>query len=565
MYESIGLHARSLGSYLPDLCTFLRSHGGSSGWEARIYAALVGKDNFHPKKALSELKMQDFTLLQGSKDYPAGSPQMKKLLHFVMLVLFEMGILDRRPVAIYYRKNHELTLDEILDRMVAAKFVFPVVSEIGGRTPEWASFVALLPNVIKRILYVNRNRAMYADHLRTWTQKIGHDIANGEAPSDHARSLFLALAPQGKRAFRSVEWDDSTYAPKATVRTSLPLANCADPLVKETFDLLVATTNAGPASRYLKLISKRSGNTSIYWYGPMARTLTIAVGYHESVGPFSSYDMEPVAQLPWSAQSQLDAIVEREAEVFARTDRDPFIIVPPVMSDSIGDQPAQTSIDEPGFTLSFIPEPVAGKVPDCSQFDVDYTFELTERVCSTSVGTFLGPQMLILDRVMKGGDLGGGELSPHDLSDFALIDIELSEGLDIRASSNAKSETNGVGPAVIPGGLQKEDIFYTLPGKSEVFVTELDFSSHYYRNGSLLFLPGLREFVLPPRSWAYAEDGVILGFVKSRIGLREDEIRESAESIRVSHNVAKMAVFLPTENLPPVSPAVVAHSHLSHF
>lgn len=555
-YAKLGTRQRPLGSYLPQLCKGLMSHGGSAGWPARISAALTGPGNLPLQKPLSSFDMRELFLTQGSKDYPQGSPQMNNLQHLVLMVLHEMGVIKLRPYAIEYRTSTELTLDEVLDQIVSLEIRFPTLSELGSteKGPVWAQFVSILITVIKRIAFVDNDRGVLVDRLRIKAADVGWKISRGREVSQAEKTLFLMLAPGAKRA-RTVL--NGFEAPPELV-----VAESADPLVARAFDAYQSAVEVGPASRFATLIYTGVGNARTYFWGPAPKDLPYSVGHYETKGSFVRYDLEPIANINWSKESQLAAIAEREGSVLGRRDRDFLTIPPPVVAAGATAAMSFSSLDEPEFLLSYVPEAGRSTALPLAAFDVDYTSQLAGRTLSTSVGTFPGPEMLLYDKIFSGQSYGGGEISDLDITDFVLIDPDLSVGFKPKGQDELAASQ---GPAVIRGGLVSEHIYFTKPGEPDIYGSEVDMSSYYFRKGTFLVLPGLREYVIAPINWALADDEAAFLHIVNRLSLTEEQRRHAKETIMVSHNMAKMAVLLPAPSLPRISPLMVAANRLAHF
>lgn len=557
-YEAVGEHARPLAAYLPDMCEYLQSVGGSAGWESRIIKALTGKDNIHNATRLSEFRERLLINSAGSDDFPQGSDQMTQLQNVVFHVLYALGVVKHYPRALEYRTDPELTFDEVIDRILSSKIPFPKMEDL-GQDPKWGSFAALIPDVLKKVAIVNRDRIHIADRLRVKACQIAYRVSKGLEITDAERSLWLMLAPCNKRSFTEKEWKN--HARRGLIASKQVIADSADPLMLRTFDDYSAAVQHGPYSKFAKLIYAKDGERITYSWGPAPRSLTVAVGSFELLGQFVSYDMEPIATIPWTEETQLAAIRERESNALVRNDRDPFILPPPVIASTPLDFPPFTSVDEREFRFSYMIDAGRHEEFHISEFDVDYMSPVTGRVHTTSTGTFYGASMLLYDKCRTGMAFGEGTTSPYDLSDFPLIDRQrcTKSGLHVLQQLAAAPLS---GPAIVPGGLVIETIYWVKSNSPFVLKTDVELGALYYQHGSLLSLPPLREFVLAPREWAFGEDTVAELAIMRQLSLTEQQRRTSAEAIRVSHNMAKLAAFLSKESLPRISPIAIARVRL---
>lgn len=562
-YALIGLSQIPFGTYLPKLCKELQLQGGTAGWEARIISALTGRDNLQATRKLRDVTAKALFFTPGSKEIPQGSDLMTKLQHFVLLCLHELNIVDKRPIAVEYRTKNELTMDEVLDRMTSARIYLPRIEDLGKNAdPLWGTFVSLLPDAIRSIAFSDVERLVWRDHLRAKACEIGYKILRGLEITQAERSLFLMIAPGGERSFTKEE------LAAGVDYLDLRCMDNTDPSVKKTFELYEASVEHGPYSRFNKLIYTSRGQSKTYYYGPPARSLPISVGRFKYEGEFVSYQLEPVETLPWSEEETLKAIAEKEGLIgIGRIDRDPMIIPPPIIASTDPHRAPYTSLDEPDFKLSFSVNEMmrqgsftpGDRTVPIREFDVSYNSAFAGRMLSTTTGNFPGASCLLMDKVFKNESFGSGELNDYDISDFVQLDPKLSTVLKPITGGQAVPDE---GPAIVAGGLMREEIYYTLPGDKTVYIRTVNMTSHYFRRGFLMVLPPFREFMLASRDLLLAEDSVVEMFLAGKLNLNDEERAMTRDTINISHNAEKLRKFLPARNVPTVSPVIAAMARI---
>lgn len=364
------------------------------------------------------------------------------------------------------------------------------------------------------------------------------------------------LAPGDARSLTAQEWS-------ALATVIIPLAETSDPLVKETFELFKNTTQEGPASRFRSLFSRVDGTQLCFYYGPAPTTLTVSAGYLVPEGPFTSYELQPVLNFPWTPESQMSAVAERTSNVLSGPD-DPFVIPPPVMVATPGGCQALSSLDEPDFRIFYMPDP-DGNLPSVSEFDVEYAWKQMNRITSTAgiapEAFFPGPQALFYDLGFKEQSYGQGQGLNVDPLKFPLLAESLSLGL-VHVDGGDAAEYPERAVHINAGPWNETIIYPDIQQNRVVLIPSIDVSILFYREGGVTLAPAMRDQVLIPRSWLFEARISDVDHIVGHIGMNS-AIRKGAEqAITVSHNLALCARFFPSENLPTLNPGMLAASVL---
>lgn len=556
-YDNYGLVEAPLGSYIENICnTIVDSGGGGSAWMAAVVGALTDKGNVPVQKFVEDLHPQELFSCVGNTQFPAGSEAMKTLIHFVILNMHSCGFIRQRPSVMKYRPRPELTIDEVTERMITPSIPLLKAQDLKSQKPRWANFVHLLAPVIIRIRHVCRQRSTYVARLRTYAGGIAWRIAHEREVTQAEKSLLLLFASGDERALTQTEWDGNYVL-------NIPLAETSDPLVRETYELYARSTQEGPASRFRSFFSRVDGTQLCFYYGPTPTTLTVHAGFLVPEGPFTSYELQPVLQFPWTAESQMSAVAERTSNVLSGPD-DPFVIPPPVMVATPGGACALTSLDEPDFRLFYMPD-VEGNLPSLSEFDVEYAWKQMNRITSTAGLTqeafFPGAQALFYDLGFKSQNYGGGQGLNVDPLKFPLLNEELSTGL-VHADGGAAADYAATAVHINPGEWNETIIYPDIQMNRVVLVPDIDVSILFYREGGVTIAPAMRDQVLVPRSWLFEQRVADVDHIVGLLGLN-GAIRKGAEqSISASHCLALLARFFPGQNLPSLNPAMLAASVL---
>jgi hypothetical protein len=548
---------KPMGAYLPQLCQRLQTVGGGSGWQARIVSALVGSGNIAPQKMIDDLHPNEIFACVGNTTFQPGQNITRELHHIVLVCLYSMGFIKMRPQVVTHVTEPEMNMDDVLDAMITSDIKLPVRTDLKGDRPRWGTFCAALPDYIKEIAYVLRLRDHYRDMLREWACHVGYKLTLQRSILDAEKTLYLHVASGAPRAYTADELANG-YAACAAM-PPLRAALSSSKHAEDAFARYCASVGAGPYSKYMSFASELDGTNLSYYWGPAPASLVVSTGYGDAIGEFRAFELQPMMQIEWSAQSQMAAIAERQAQILSGP-VDPFVIQPPVQSATAAGSPPFTSVDELDFKISLRSDVANMQAPLLSNFDVEYECRLTQRRQSTAAGTFQGAAMLLYDKGFSKESFGGGTAGEGDVAKFPLLDLSLSDGINIVLLQDVADH---IGMALVNVSSWDERIYWPDPRHHLVMWRNVGDLKHlYFKKGPVMVVPARREHVLAPRSWLFtpredAED-MIIGL----LGLNQQERHLAQESVRVSHNMALLSTLLPEGNLPSFSIPLFVRAHI---
>lgn len=547
-YQEIGVFPKDFGGYLPAMCEDIIVAGGGAGgaWEAAVTTALVGGLNLPQNKFLSSTIVDEVTALSGNTRYPAGGVAYSQLLHVTLLLLHKLGVTPDYPVAYEYRADWRMTLDEVISRIITTEITFPTVEDVGGPNARWATFTAVLVRWIRQIAKKERLRALYSERLRRAAQGIGWRVARGEQISQAERTLFLMLAPGSSRAKLATE----------VMPPPLLVAETTDPAVWKAFEVYQATNEVGPASKYVNARSMRVDRGTQYTVMPAPGPLDVSLGIRINYGPFAVYETKPVFTIPWTEQSQLEAVYERTAPLVFWQNNELAYVRPPVQAGYAHPHYVCASLDDADeFELSYQDLPGQQTPVYLSSFHVEYKSKLIGRTLSTWLNTFPGSNVLYYEMSATDRSYGNSTAGPRGIPADVLIDPSACTGIHFGGHSFTQ-------PSVANNFVFFEEIIYPDPVAGVIYSSLVDMRPLLYTWGTLATYPAGLDHVLPPRSWMYEPQDAAESFIVGRLGVNTGLLRVIEESVRVSHNMSKYAGLLPLTSLPSVSPYNVAISRL---
>lgn len=571
MHKPIGYHERTVGSWLFPLVARLMSQGSASssvapGWESQISAALRFKDVLHLGTRLPDVEPDQLLHLPGTPVFPLGSPLFADLIHFVSYLMHRIGVWKNAPAVLEYRRTPELTFDDVLDLMLTREIVFPSYADLNGDKTNWGIFINLIPEIIRGIHKTQVVRNDYAERLRRAIQNIGFKIWRGAGITDLERQAFLAFAPQGDRAFTNAELDAGVVSWAQHAR----VAECQDPMVAQTWKLF---SDAVTPKTYLDctlLIAERSGRAVAFTLGPAPTDLPVQLAYLNLRGPFSNYQAKTLFSFNWDKASVISAIREREASIYSGETDSPFRIEPPVITGYDPVWPFFSHLEEPStaFTLYYADEFRGGDhvMPLLSEFDVRYHHTMIDRVLDTALGNFYSPLSFIYDTIYAGKELGKGERSNLQITDFLVIAeaaCDPSCGFSALIDPTVTDAVGGIdGPLFSRLDLLAGDVYLPNARDRTVQVHDAPFDRYFTRFGRVLIIPGGREHAVFPSAALHRDVAELASFVSGRIGLTPEEQRTVQSSMTVSINSALLNTFFLPEQLPSINPLTFAATQI---
>jgi hypothetical protein len=565
-YETVGVKERMLGEYLPQLCMeVMQDGGGQHSWESSLQTAFTGLNNFPPNKFLVSTTLADLWTIRGNAQFTPGSPQMRRLMHVLCLVLFKAGVIKECPGAYEWVGDFRSTLDRCVSAILTTEINFPTLQDFGGDKARWGQVAPIVATFMRQCAQGERFRRVYTRQLREYAGHIGYKIYRSETLDDVERSFFLMIAPGGPRAASVV---DQTSPGVIVYPERIRCALCTSRAVEQTWAKYRSVATSGPWGKYVAFASFELERGRGFMLCQPPKAIPVHLGYQNSFGPFVRFEAEPIFDIPYDMNSQVDALTEKISDVRALENGELIRVDPPVQMGAAQEEYVADSLDDPAFRLFFedffpgtsTPGAIR-EMPFIEQFEVAYDSAVGDRMLSTVLGTFPGAGVLLYEKCVKGEAFGTGQVGELQIPTNKLVNQELTSNFAFGFIPQATGISATV-PVIIENLPFIESIFWPNSAQKAVLMTTVDMNPLMKTFGDLVLLGAGRSNVLVPRRWLCEAQTAAEDFIFSRLGIHYRQRPLVEDSIRISHNYAKYMMLLGARSLPSMNPLVVALSRI---
>lgn len=480
----------------------------------------------------------------GSDHFRHGSDAYYGLLQLLSFHFADDKMYDNPPDYYVYRSDPIMSIDDLIEATTSEKISFISLNThlLGDRTIwhsyslefiEWLHSVARIADDDKELL---NNTMRYRQH-------IVFKLATG-----------IALSPIEK-TFICNYYPGSPNAPK-TWSTTVSAQENNNPLVARDFELVVSQGEAGPFSKYFKMLSNQSLEQLNAIIIPGNITLPVNIGSIIPRGCVSTFAMSALATLPYNESLEKNGYDQRLRIV--------GLAVPGASSPS-GTRKPDFIADNCAPAL---PVGVNALFPAFSGMRLP--FDLAE------VELTLRPPAQELDPTLQYAGLTGtwmskwrgrkvstvtGQTIDDLLTDIAMANPTYGSGAPITATipesaaiySNEKTLADrllSVGTLATTAVAPIRFTFY-IARQMKLETYEVDMRMHYARRGTNIVLPAFVEYIHPPTSMLFTPAEAAISYVSSQLGLTLEETKLNSDVITIAYNYAECDLFFKGRT-PPV-------------
>lgn len=526
-YQKPGYYEIPSGRLLPLWASQVR---GLGRWEPDLALTLSSLGN--NQRRVMELGVEAVLAITGVGQFAAGMPGYSPLIKLLLRFLYSIGAIDQYPAVVGYKTDPALTLEEALDRMLSKFVAWPSLSDLpGGDKFTIQSLKDAFPYWLREIGYQAEIRSTWADRLRRKLGAIAYRLSLGQ-PVDQAELSFY-VAYQEPAAREGWTAGELATAGARTERRAIAVAECADPLVEQTWQLYRESTEAGPFTRFITMRSNRSLEALVYWAGPAQMTLGYGLGATFRFGNFYEPRVETVFSLPWSSDDQLMAARERALSFTLGGDKETLAMRSPV----------QVTMDnarapKPRFDLREVKIRVNPNGEDIQASEFSYFSKWRDRTVSTRHGAT--QDTLLEELALMHETLGEGLCDKMSLADFPLIDLE--ESLQYLGGM-APNKESFVYDILRP-------VFDAKEGIRSLEAVKVPMAPLFEKYGTTMFKPAFREYVMAPMNWLFVENEEAERYIAQYLGFNKTQRADAQRVIRISHNHARLKTLLSGPQLP---------------
>lgn len=534
-YMKPGFYEVPSGKLVPEMCDNVSNF---NDWASQMGKAIdtLGRGG----RRVASLGLEDIVAMGGDQLFAPGSERHRDLQHLLLRFLHASGVVEYYPAVVGYQALPQITLDQAVDRMLSAHIKFPTVTDLGGTSFDTTALKSIFPTLIREWKYKRNLRPLYVDRLRRKLGSIAFKLASGQAIDQHERSFFVAFCdPTRDRGWTAEE--KQKLQPQGKDGTgggpNIVVAETGDPLVTATWEDYKQVVEPGPFLRFARLLSNRNFENLLYTFGPQMGALTYEIGYRMRYGDFYEPRVREAVVLPWAPEDQMVSARERYL-AWRMPTPDLSIANTPILAAHPAAPNSPTF--RPEWDLPNVEMRVNLDQPLVNPTEFSYWSPWRERMVSSIFGAT--PAALLLDLALTNESVGESQLSTLKLSDFKLVDME-------------KSSPYLAGQAPVKPQYTERII---VPRNGQADTVSVAMDDFYSRLGTTMFMPAFREYVLAPMSWLHVVDKEAEDFIAARLGLTWEQKLQAEQSIRISHNHAKLSRLLSGPQLPMTWDSVLA-------
>jgi len=516
MYTPPGYREVPEGRFVPGMAMSIMVSSKGASWEPRLgdFLKTIARD----ARPIKHITCEDL-FSASTDDYTADSPEWKRLVSFLMLILNKMGVTPQAPKFVEYISSPLLDFGTAIQEMLTTLIPWPTLDHFGGPEARVEMLKTILPTMIRSIALADRNRYNFAVALEAKLNDIAFRLRANQPIDQDELTFFINFYPvEARRSAESARGVSvsafvlptinvmASYTP-AVIR---PIEN-QNPVVEQVWQLYKKTGAAGPASRFYRMLSNANLEQLIYYYGPFAANLPVCIGYTRKFGPFIQPHLTRIAVLPWTEADQMAGMREK-MEYAGTTDPVSLSLRAPIRLPT-NNLPAYS--DFPEIKLRIDQSASEDTIGEILSKQIQMTYFSKWRNREITPGEGASVESFLDDIAISQASFGEGVHSMLNMDQIPLLDWSAV-------------------PAARRPSLDSERLTERtlMPDSSGVLQLEtVDMTDYYQNQGKMIVYPAFIEYVMAPRQWIQNVDPAAVSFIMSRVkrGLTtEDRIRMGA-------------------------------------